>query len=103
MPIFQTANYRVAPEGVDEVKSAIGEFVDYVRANEPGTTWYAAWQQQDDGTRFLHLFIFQDEAAMTIHGESDAVAKFESAYTPHLVEGPVVFTDYQVIADNMVP
>jgi quinol monooxygenase YgiN len=102
MPIFQTANYRVAPEGVDEVKAAIREFVDYIRANEPGTTWYAAWQQQDDATRFLHLFIFENEAAQTKHSESDAVAKFESVYTPHLLEGPVVFTDHAVIADNMV-
>jgi len=102
MPIFETATYRVAPEGIDEVKAAIREFVDYVRANDPGTTGYAASQQQDDATRFLHLFIFEDEAAHAMHSESDAVAKFESIYTPHLLEGPVVFTDYDVIADNMV-
>lgn len=63
MPIYQTANYRVRPEGVEEVKGAIAEFVEYVRANEPGTRLYAAWQQQEDATRFVHLFIFEDLVA----------------------------------------
>ncbi len=55
MPIYQTANYRVRPEGLEEVKAAIAGFVEYVRANEPGTKLYAAWQQQEDATRFVHL------------------------------------------------
>jgi hypothetical protein len=45
MAIYQTAHYRVNEAGVDEVKAAIVEFVDHVRASEPGTRLYAAWQQ----------------------------------------------------------
>ena len=35
MAISQMAEYQVTAEGVEEVKRAIREFVDYVRAAEP--------------------------------------------------------------------
>jgi quinol monooxygenase YgiN len=100
MPIYQTAHYQVEPSAVAEVKAAIDEFVHYVRENEPGTRFYAAWQQKDDPTRFVHLFIFEDQAAHQAHGRSAAVRKFESVYSPQLVGGPVVFTDYLHVATN---
>jgi hypothetical protein len=59
---------------------------------------YLAWQQTDDPTRFLHLFIFEDAVAQVRHGQSEAVKRFESIYTPELVGGEVVFTDYEMIA-----
>lgn len=40
---------------------------------------------------------------MKRHGESDAVKRFEQAYTPELVEGDVVFTDYDMIAGKGQP
>jgi quinol monooxygenase YgiN len=61
---------------------------------------YVAWQQQDDPTRFIHLFIFEDTVALTIHSESEAVKRFESIYSPELVGGPVVFTDFNQVATN---
>jgi len=100
MPIYQTAHYRVEPDAVAEVKAAIGEFVRYVGENEPGTRFYSAWQQKDDPTRFVHLFIFEDEAAHQAHGRSEAVRRFQSVYSPRLVGGPVVFTDYEHVATN---
>jgi quinol monooxygenase YgiN len=103
MPIYQTAQYQVRAAAVDNVKAAITEFVEYVTGNEPGTTMYAAWQQQSDPTRFVHLFEFADESAHQAHGASDAVRKFEAAYVPELVGGPVVFTDYVLIARNDGP
>src|SRR5207245_11798988 len=98
MPIYQTGGYQVKPSAVDKVKQAIQEFVQYVQANEPGTRMYLAWQQKDDPTRFLHLFIFEDAPAQARHGESEAVKRFESIYSPELVGGDVVFTDYELIA-----
>lgn len=100
MAICQTAEYRVAADGVDRVKRAISAFVDYVRANEPGTRMYVAWQRQDDPARFLHLFIFEDEAGQTAHSESAAVAAFEATYRPYLVAGDVTFTDFDLVASN---
>jgi quinol monooxygenase YgiN len=98
MQIYQTGSYRVKPSAVVKVKQAIQEFVRHVEANEPGTRMYLAWQQKDDPTRFLHLFIFADAAARARHGQSDAVKRFESIYSPELVGGDVVFTDYELIA-----
>ncbi len=100
MPIYQTAHYQVAPEGVDDVRVAIAEFVRYVADNEPGTVMYAAWQAEDDPTKFVHLFEFADEAAHRAHGASDAVRAFEAVYQPVLAGGPVRFTDYRLVARN---
>jgi len=100
MPIYQTAHYQVRAEAVDRVKTAIAEFVAYVAQNEPGSRLYSAWQEREDPTRFVHLFIFEDEAAHQAHGRSGAVAKFEAVYRPELTAGPVVFTNYQLVASN---
>jgi quinol monooxygenase YgiN len=100
MAIYTIAQYQVKSQAVDKVKRAIEEFVSYVKANEAGTRMYAAWQQKDDPTRFVHFFIFADEAAHTIHGESEAVKRFESIYSPELVGENVVFTDYDLVATN---
>lgn len=100
MPVYTIANYRVKTSGADKVKSAIEEFVPYIRDSEPGTRLYEAWQQGNDPTRFVHFFIFEDEAAHVIHGKSEAVKRFEAVYRPELVGGDVAFTDYQRIATN---
>ncbi|MBZ5676349.1 MAG: antibiotic biosynthesis monooxygenase [Acidobacteriia bacterium] len=100
MPIYTIAEYRVRTSGVEKVKQAIQEFVPYVKANEPGTRMYEAWQQKDDPTHFVHFFIFEDEAAHTAHSKSDAVKRFEAAYRPELAGGDVVFTDYHLVATN---
>ena len=81
-PSIQTAHYQVKAAGVETVKAAIAEFVDYVKTNEPGTRMYFAWQQSDDPTRFVHLFTFEDEEAHKAHGSSDAVKRFEDVYRP---------------------
>jgi len=98
MPIFQTGGYHVKPQAVEKVKKAIKEFVAYIQQDEPGTQMYLAWQQTDDPTHFLHLFIFEDEAAQVRHGESEAVKRFEAVYGPELVEEEVEFTDYVMVA-----
>src|SRR5258708_25350904 len=100
MPIYQTAHYQVRTEAVDRVKRAIGEFVRYVTDNEPGSRLYSSWQQADDPTRFVHLFIFEDEAAHEAHGRSSAVSAFEAVYTPELTPGPGIVTAYHLVAAN---
>ena len=98
--VYQLAHYQVRAEAVDRVKAAIEEFVAYVAANEPGSRLYSAWQEVEDPTKFVHLFIFDDEAAHEAHGNSAAVRQFEAVYTPELTAGPVVFTDYRLVASN---
>jgi quinol monooxygenase YgiN len=100
MAIYTIAQYQVKPSGVDKVKRAIEEFVPYIKASEPGTRLYLAWQQKDDPTRFVHFFIFENEAAHAAHANSAAVKKFEAAYGPELAGGKVAFTDYALVATN---
>lgn len=100
MAIYQTGGYQVKASAVEKVKKAIKEFVPHVQENEPGTQMYLAWQQKADPTRFLHFFIFEDAAAQTRHGKSEAVNRFESVYSPELVGGDVVFTDYEMVAEK---
>jgi quinol monooxygenase YgiN len=100
MPIYTIAQYQVKPEGTEKVKRAIEEFVRYVKANEPATRVYAAWQQKDDPTRFVHFFIFENAAALDVHSKSAAVKRFESTYRPELVSEDVTFTDYELVAAN---
>jgi quinol monooxygenase YgiN len=98
MPIYTIAEYRVRRSGAERVKRAIEEFVRYVKANEPGTRTYLAWQRKDDPTGFVHFFIFEDEAAHKVHSGSEAVKRFEAVYRPELIGGDVVFTDYEWVA-----
>jgi quinol monooxygenase YgiN len=98
MAIYQTGAYQVKASGVAKVRQAIEEFVRYVKTEEAGTVMYLAWQQKDDPTRFLHLFIFEDAAAQAHHGQSEAVRRFESAYRPELAGEDVIFTDYEMVA-----
>lgn len=98
MAIYQTGGYQVKPAAVEKVREAIKVFVRHVQENEPGTKMYLAWQGKNDPTRFLHLFIFEDGEAQARHGESEAVKRFEDVYSPELVGGDVVFTDYEMVA-----
>jgi len=98
MALYQTGGYQVNASAIEKVKKAIKDFVPYIQENEPGTQMYLAWQQKNDPTRFLHFFIFEDAAAHTRHGQSEAVQRFESVYSPELVGGDVVFTDYELVA-----
>lgn len=100
MTVYTIAQYQVRQSGLQKVKRAIEEFVRCVQANEPGTRMYMAWQQKDDPTRFVHFFIFEDEAAHKVHSRSEAVKRFEAAYRPELVGADVIFTDYHLVATN---
>jgi len=100
MPIYTTADYRVRLAGIDKVKRAIEEFLPHIRSHEPGTRVYAAWQDQSDPQRFVHIFIFEDEAAHRAHASSEAVKRFEAAYGPELEGGAVKFVDFNNIASK---
>ena len=94
--IHQLARYQVKREALERCLKAIHEFVAYVRANEPGTLRYEAWQEHDDPTRFVHLFIFRDVHAQRIHSKSAAVNKFASILYPECL-APVEFINYEEV------
>ena len=97
--IHELARYEVKPESLDQCLAAIHEFVAYVRANEPGALRYEVWQEAEHPTRFVHLFVWKDEEANRIHGESAEVKKFAGILYPNCVE-PVKFTEYRQVDAN---
>ena len=98
--IRQLARYQIRPEALDRVLAAIRDFVAYVRTNEKGTLRYEVWQEQNDPTRFVHIFTFRDAEADRVHSESAEVKKFAGILYPQCLL-PVEFIDYQQIASNV--
>ena len=97
--IRQLARYQVKPEALERVLAAIHEFVAYVRSNQSGTIRYEVWQEQNDPTRFVHIFIFRDGEADKAHSESAEVKKFASILYPECL-APVEFIDYELVVSN---
>jgi quinol monooxygenase YgiN len=99
MLVFMTARFNVKPESREKCEAAIHEFIDYIKANEPGTLRYTSLQQADDPNAFMHFFIFQDAAAREKHANSEGVNHFTSALYPETL-APVEFTEYTVVAST---
>ena len=97
--IHELARYEVRPESLNACLAAIHEFVAYVRANESGALRYEVWQEQEKPTRFTHIFVWRDEDANRIHGESAAVKKFAGVLYPNCL-APVEFTVYRQVDAN---
>ncbi len=97
--VHQLAFYEIHPEALDKVKVAIDRFVSYIRSNEPGTLRYDVWQEPDHPTRFVHIFIFRDQAANDRHSSSKEVKEFADILYPECL-APVKFVDYQQVASK---
>jgi len=94
--IHELARYEVRPESLQTCLDAIREFVAYVRDNEAGALRYEVWQEAEHPTRFVHIFIWRDEEANRIHGESGAVKKFAGILYPNCL-APVEFIEYKQV------
>jgi quinol monooxygenase YgiN len=99
--IYELARYEVKRESLETCLAAIHEFVAYVRENEPGALRYEVWQEKERPTRFVHLFVWKDEEANRVHGESAAVKKFAGILYPNCL-APVEFIEYTQVDANAV-
>jgi len=97
--IRELARYEVRAEALETCLAAIHEFVAHVRAGEPGALRYEVWQESARPTRFVHLFVWRDEEANQIHGESEAVKKFAGILYPNCL-APVEFIEYRQVDAN---
>ena len=97
--IHELARYEVRPEALAECVAAIHEFVAHVRANESGALRYEVWQEKERPTRFVHIFVWRDEEANRLHGESAAVKKFAGILYPNCL-APVEFVEYTQLDAN---
>ena len=100
MPIIMTARYQVRPQKIDQCKKAIKNLVEYVKKNEKGTLFYIAKQEILNPYAFLHLMIFQDDVALTIHRSSEAAESFVNIVYPSAID-PIEFKEYKEIAHNI--
>lgn len=71
------------------VERALRAVIAAVKAGEPGTIAYFVSQDRDDPTVFTTFERFRDQAAMTLHNQSRAVADFVAA-TKDSLAGPIV-------------
>lgn len=97
--IRELARYEVRPEALATCLAAMKEFVAYVRAHEAGALRYEVWQEAERPTRFVHIFVWRDDDANRIHGESAAVKKFAGILYPNCL-APVEFIEYRQIDAN---
>jgi quinol monooxygenase YgiN len=100
MTITMTARFRIAPDQVQATLYAISDFIDYVKANEPGTLQYTSVQDFEDSFAFLNFFVFEDEAAEEIHRNSPATARFVETLFP-LLEGDMLFQRWNGVASTL--
>jgi quinol monooxygenase YgiN len=100
--IRQLALYEVHKSAIVKVLAAIEEFVTAIRVKQPGTLFYEVWQERENPARFVHLFVFRDDAAHQAHTDAAETKKFASILYPECLE-PVKFVDYHQVATNAHP
>jgi quinol monooxygenase YgiN len=95
--IAKTAAFAVRPESLARCEEVIRSFVDDVTSDEAGTRMYVSLRERRDPTRFVHVMVFEDEAAEAAHRDAERTHRFTAALYPHTLEG-VAFTDCSLVA-----
>lgn len=99
MPILMTARYQVKPHAIDRCKQAIQLLVNHVKENEKETLFYMAQQEVLNPYAFLHIMVFKDEVALTLHRSSQAAEHFVKVLYPETID-PLEFKEYNMTATN---
>ena len=95
-----TASFRVEPDSFQLSLYAISDFIDYIKANEPGTIEYTCVQDFEDSFAFLCFFSFVDEAAEETHLASLGTTRFIDNLYPFL-DGDVMFHRWNTVATTL--
>jgi quinol monooxygenase YgiN len=94
-----TARYQVRPHAIDRCKKAIQLLVEHVKENEKETLFYMAQQKVLNPYAFLHVMVFKDEVALTLHRSSKAAEHFVKVLYPETLD-PLEFKEYNMTATN---
>jgi quinol monooxygenase YgiN len=94
--VARTARFTVHPEARERCEAAIREFVTALD-DEPGTRVYVALRESGDPTRFLHVMVFDDEAADERHRRAGHTRRFVEELYPHTLEG-VALNDFTMVS-----
>ncbi len=86
-----TVQYKIKKKKLVKATSAILEYVEAVKKNEPGTTEYKVFQDESDRTVFVHIMSFVDKAAKKTHEKSEELKKLKKILVP-ISKGKAVYT-----------
>ena len=87
MTIGIIATLTIQPGKNEEFESAFKQMMDAVKANEPGNQFYVLHRSRDDESTYVVMEQYEDQAAVDVHGKSDAF-KAASAALGGCMAGP---------------
>jgi quinol monooxygenase YgiN len=89
--ITVSVRYKIKKKKLVKATSAILEYVEAIKKNEPGTTEYKVFQDQSDRTVFIHIMSFVDKDAKKTHEKSEHLKKLKKILVP-MSKGKAVYT-----------
>jgi len=95
--ILRRTSYSVQHGAISKIRSALEEYLQYVRTNERGTQVYLAIQSAERPNEFIHCAEFENESAFNLSQRSPAYFRFVEILRPALIG------DVQVQRDNGTP
>ena len=72
----------------EEAKAAIREFIEQIRAKEPGTLFYTSLQHKENRRKFVHFMVFTDSESHRLHRSTPYVQDFVRKLYPLCVKEP---------------
>lgn len=90
-PITIMVQYKIKKKKLAKATNAISEYMEAVKKNEPGTTEYKVFQDENDRTLFIHVMSFADKAAKKIHEKSVHLKQLKKILVP-ISKGKAVYT-----------
>ncbi len=98
--ITVSVQYKIKKKKLVKAISAILEYVEAVKKNEPGTTEYKVFQDESDRTMFIHIMSFVDKAAKKTHEKSEHLKKLKKILIP-ISKGKAVYTSMVPVQPTM--
>ena len=91
------AKMKIKAGKVAEAEGAIGDMIEYVCGNEPGTRRYVLHRGVGDPTHLLMYEQYADQAALDTHGTSARIQQLFATLGP-LLDGQPSIEMYEEVA-----
>jgi quinol monooxygenase YgiN len=92
--IFATLN--IQPEKIEEFEANFTKLMAIVAEHEPGNIFYALHKSRDEVGNYVVMEQYEDQAALDLHGKSDAF-KAQSAALGSFLAGAPTVTIYDAV------
>jgi len=97
--IHMMAIYTVKPGKEELVGTAVKEFIEGVKENEPGALFYEAYKGRED-LSFFHVMTFENSLAEEFHRHTPHMAAFVQKLFPNCEEEPG-FVELEMVGSNV--